>query len=352
MRTSIGFLGLAFVLGLATVGCEADVNGALDVKLGQAHAASAANDEASKALPPVSSLAVLGYQVSKNFHSDGLVRITLLPVDDKGGAILDDKIFVEIDATCNVPFPMNASVKIGEIRKPIDKKPFKFGIALDGSGSMDSADKDKLRVKATQGFIDVIGKNFQGSMFRADQFDTKVTKFFDFTADMEAAKAGVAKVSANGGTALHKSTAELIDAMSQLPDDKYQPALLVLSDGMDNSSEGVTREQVIAKAKEKKIQLYAVGLGGGLDVPGLSFVGDLQAYAQETGGVFTFVKNASDLDPMFQKLANGATKGQVFTDISLKGGTFIPFSTITIKFSVHAGGKVMQDSIEFIVPVS
>jgi hypothetical protein len=247
---------------------------------------------------------------------------------------------------------MNAEVKVGEIRKPVAQKPFKFGIALDGSGSMDSADHDKVRVKAVQGFIDTVGKDFPGSMFRSDQFDTKVKTLGDFTSDLTLAKSAIDKVSAEGGTALHKSTAELIDGLAKLPDDRYQPALLVLSDGMDNSSDGVTSDQVIAKAKAAHIPIYAVGLGGGLDVPGLSFVGDLQTYAEGTGGVFTYLKTSNDLVPMFQKLALGASKGQIFADLKITGGVFVPFSTITIKIDVHAGSKVVSDSIDFIVPIN
>ena len=351
MRSTIGFLGLASLLTLATFGCNADVSAVADIKLGEAHAASAVNDDASKTLAPAASLAVLGYQVSKSFHDDGLVHLTLLPQDDKGDAILDEKLFVEITATCNVPFPMNAAVKVGEIRKPVAQKPFKFGIALDGSGSMDSSDHDKVRVKAVQGFIETVGKSFPGSMFRSDQFDTKIKTLGDFTADLQSAESAVVTVSADGGTALHKSTAELIDGMAKLPDDRYQPALLVLSDGMDNASDGVTSDQVIAKAKAAHIPIYAVGLGGGLDVPGLSFVGDLQTYAEGTGGVFTYLKTSNDLVPMFQKLALGASKGQIFADVNLKGGVFVPFSTITIKIDVHSGSKVVSDSIDFIVPI-
>lgn len=336
---------------VAVFGCNADVSGIADLKLGSAHATTAANDDASKSLSAASSLSVLGYQVSKDFHHDGLVHVTLLPQDEQGNAILDQKLFVEITATCNVPFPMNAEVKVGEIRKPVAQKPFKFGIALDGSGSMDSSDHDKIRVKAVQGFIETVGKSFPGSMFRSDQFDTKVKTLGDFTADLAAAESSVSNVSAEGGTALHKSTAQLIDGMAKLPDDRYQPALLVLSDGMDNSSEGVTSEQVIAKAKAAHIPIYAVGLGGGLDVPGLSFVGDLQTYAEGTGGVFTYLKSSNDLVPMFQKLALGASKGQIFADVKITGGVFVPFSTITIKIDVHSGSKVVTDSIDFIVPI-
>jgi len=73
--------------------------------------------------------------------------------------------------------------------------------------------------------------------------------------------------------------------------------------------------------------------------------------AEGTGGVFTYLKTSNDLVPMFQKLALGASKGQIFADVNLKGGVFVPFSTITIKIDVHSGSKVVSDSIDFIVPI-
>lgn len=351
MRMSMGFLSLTAVTAIAAVGCDADVDAVADLRVGYAHAASAESDEASKALPPVANMSVVGYRVSKGFHDDGLVHLTLLPRDGGGAAILDPKLYVEITATSNVPFPMNGQVSLGEVRKPQEKKPFKLGIALDGSGSMESADKEKLRVGATQRLIDAVATAYPGSTFRSDQFDTKVTKLGDFTTDVAAAKSAVTKVGAEGGTALHKSTAELIDAMAALPNEQFQPALLVLSDGMDNASEGVTGEQVVAKAKAANIPIYAVGLGGALDIPGLSFVGDLQGYAEGTGGVFTYVKSANDLASMFDKLAVSTTQGQIFADVKLTGGLFVPFSTITIKVDVHSGSQVASDSFDFIVPI-
>ena len=139
--------------------------------------------------------------------------------------------------------------------------------------------------------------------------------------------------------------------MAASPDAAFQPALLVLSDGADNASDGVTADDVINKAKAAHIPIFGVGLGGALDVPGLSFVGDLQRYADETGGVFTYLKSADDLGARFEKLALGASKGRILADVHLTGGVFVPFSTITIKVEVHAGSKVATDSFDFIVPV-
>jgi hypothetical protein len=320
-------------------------------KLGEASATSAADASASKSLAAIATLDILGTRISKSFHKDGVVHVVVLARDATGKPILDKNVFVDVHVKANLPFPIKAKVKVGEVRVPTSAQPFQLAVDVDSSGSMSMSDKSRARVPAAKHFIDVVEKDFAKSEFGVWDFDDQTRELQPFTADVEKAKAAVDKVKEGGGTAMHKSAMQALDALHGAKKPGYQQALLVLTDGQDNSSKPVTAQQVIDKAKADHIPIFALALGGALDIPGLSFVGDIQEYASETGGVFAYSKNADALAKAFDVMAIGATKGSTDVELNLSGGTYVPFSTLTIEVKVSSGGKDAHDSFDLIVPL-
>ncbi len=320
---------------------------------GFASGSSASSDAASQKLPAAARLSVVGYRVAKNFHTDGTIQIAFLPLDAQGKAILDTNVYVSFEAKCSVPFPIEGSVRVGPARQPAARLPFQLAVDIDSSGSMGSSDKERLRVKAAGQFIDLVARDYAKSEFAVFEFESKVTLLQDFTPDTAVAKAAVARVKEKGATALHLSAVQALDLLAKQKKPGFQQALLVLTDGGDNSSKGTTAADVISKAKQNGVPIYAVSLGGAVDIPGLGFVSDLQDYAAQTGGLFAYAKGADQLLRTFESMATVASKGNQVAEVKLKGlgGVFIPFSTMTLTIKVRSGGKELSDTLEFIVPM-
>ncbi len=361
MKAFASVLAAACVLAVATVGCTGDVvadptsiigKGAIDLPdLGVAEATTGADDSASLALAAIRSFDIVGTRVSRSFHSDGIVSIVAVPRDVTDKPLLDTRIFLKVTARASVPFPMSAQVRVAGTKTPAPQ-PFQMAVSIDSSGSMSSSDPGRVRVPAANGFVDLVSARFSGSEFAVWDFDTEVRALAPFSPDPASAKAATAQVREAGSTALHKGAMAALDALVLARKPGWQQGLLVLTDGMDNSSEPVTAKDVIAKAKGAQIPIYTLGLGGALDIPGLSFVGDIQEYAAETGGTFAYARDASRLTRAFDLMAASATSGSVEVEVDLSGGTYVPFSTVTIEVEARAGGASAKDSFELVVPLS
>jgi len=312
--------------------------------------ASAGSDEASKDLPPIGSLHLLGYAVSSDFHGDGAISLGMLALDANGQAILETDIYLEADVTCDVSFPMGGSIQIGTSHQPNQNQPFKMAIDLDGSGSMDSSDPQGRRIPASQGLIDEIAESFPGSTFSAWEFNDDVNLLVDFTSDTGTVKSAVTSVGSYGSTRLHDSVQQILQGFAANPTADVQPAILLLSDGMDTASDA-DRSQVIAQAQALGVPIYAVGLGGALDIPGLNFVDDLQVYAHDTGGMFTYIDHAGALEQAFENMALGIAHGYQEITLVLDGGLYLPFSTCAVTLEARAGEQSGHASFEFVVPL-
>jgi hypothetical protein len=350
---SLRFLTVAVLTASALTalsGCTAELQGEAKLpELGRAEASSG-DPASSDALPEIASFSLLGTRVSSAFHRDGIVHIYGIAKDAKGAVILDGGVHVKTTVTANLPFPLKASVKVAGVQKPRSTSPFQMAVSLDSSGSMSSSDKNRSRVGAAKGFVNVVNTRFPGSEFGVWDFDDEVREQTSFTNNLDLINAAIDKAKEGGGTAMHKASMMALNALEQKKKPELQQGLLVLSDGMDNASDGVTANDVIQKAKANSVPIYALALGGALDIPGLNFVTDLQRYAAETNGVFAYAKDAASLQRSFENIATGASQGFTDIEINLSGGTYVAFMTINIEFEVRSGKKVAKDSFEFIVP--
>ncbi len=355
MTTRYSSLALLAATLLPLSACDLSMSGdtegnfEAELEIGRLNATSAASDEASRDLPPIGELHLLGYSVSSQFHSDGAISLGMLAMDTTGEAILDSDIYLEAEVTCDVSFPMGGSIHLGAAHQPDQNRPFQMAINLDGSGSMSSSDPQDRRIPASQMLIDVIDESFPGSTFAAWEFNDEVNLLVDFTSDTNAIKTAVTEVGADGSTRLHDSVQQILHgfATSQTPD--AQPAILLLSDGMDTASNS-DRSAVIAQAKQLGVPIYAVGLGGALDIPGLDFLDDLQVYAHDTGGMFAYIDHAGALEQAFETMALGISKGYQEITLVLDGGFYLPFSTCQVDLRARAGEQESHASFEFVVP--
>lgn len=329
---------------------DSEGNFSASVEIGKLSAASAESDAASQALPPIEELKLLGYQVSSDFHDNGAIALGVLALDANGEAILDSRLYLEAEVSCDVSFPMGGWIQVGASHPADQSRPFRMAVDLDGSGSMASSDPSAQRIPASHMLIDVIDQSFPGSTFAAWEFNDEVVPLVGFTSDTSTVKAALSTVGSDGSTRLHDSVKEILDALSTTPTPGAQPAILLLSDGLDTASDA-DRDDVIYQAQSLGVPIYAVGLGGALDIPGLDFLGDLQVYSYYTGGMFTYIDHAGALEQAFEAMALGMTHGYQEITLVLQGGLYLPFSTCQVDLAARAGGQESHASFEFVVPL-
>ncbi len=328
-----------------------NVDGYVEAELGRLETATAQSDAASLDLSTIADVRLLGYATSPEFHRGEPIEVSLLPLDSSGHGIIDANVYVSMSVECEVGFGMSGSIRIREARDRRPDLPYQFGIGLDGSGSMTTSDPHRLRVPAGQRFVDTIARAYPGSEFGLVEFDSDVVERSALTGDLDRIQQAMARVSAQGSTRLHDATLTLVQDLAATQDGTHQQAVLLLSDGMDTASTH-DEHDALAAARAADIPIHAISLGGALDVSGLGFVGDLQKYAYETGGLFVHVDAADQLERSFENLALGATEGEIVLDVTLAGGIYLPFSSCTVHLDVHAGGATAQTSFALVMPLN
>jgi len=342
--------GAGFQLGPNGLQTHADAD-VPELNAGRVSFSTTANAGANAALPEVLAVRQVGYRVSSDFHRNGKVSFMFVPMG-RGRAILDANLRVGFDVSSNVRFPISGSAKITGVR-PVGNQPMQVVISMDGSGSMKRSDPSRRRVQAANRFVDVVARATPRNEFGVVEFDRGVSVRSELGGSLAATRNAIAEVDATGSTALFDSLMRSIDLLEASGKRNARRAILVLSDGRDNSSKA-TLQQVVKRARRSKVTIYAVSLGGALDQPNLGFVGPLQTLTAETRGAFVHVSRAEELVARFEAMAFAQTKGWMEVEAQLEalGGMFLPFSTITVQLDVEAGGrKVRASPVQFVVPL-
>jgi Ca-activated chloride channel homolog len=166
-------------------------------------------------------------------------------------------------------------------------------ILLDTTGSMREA---LPRVKNS--VVKLIDELEPSDSVAIYTFDEQLTIRQDFTTDKDAAKRAVLHTRAQGSTALFDALAE---ASEELAKRRGKKALIVFTDGDDNSSL-LTASGAVAHAKKMGIPLYAIAEGEATHSAELGKV--LNELSEKTGGAFYRVKKADDFAEVFQTIAN------------------------------------------------
>jgi Ca-activated chloride channel family protein len=141
------------------------------------------------------------------------------------------------------------------------------------------------------------------------QFNDRATPLQDFTADQKLLGDAINRTEASGPTALHNA---LYVALKDLDKQKKagelrRRAIVMLSDGEDTASL-VTDDQVLELARKTEIAIYAISLRPRkiAERSKLQFsqaVHLLTALTQETGGQVHFPNSLSELDAVYDRVA-------------------------------------------------
>ncbi len=187
-------------------------------------------------------------------------------------------------------------------------------VLIDRSASM--APHLARLTEAVRGFLDAaLAASADDDRVAVFSFAGRMTVDAGFTASAGQLERPLAGLVAKGSTALYDSLAQ---ALNEIADAEGQPALLVFSDGQDESSR-LTFEEVLATARRTGVTVHVVGLAA-------SFPDDearrpLAELAAETGGRSVFVEELEELGRVYAELLAELRSRYVLAYTPAEGGS-------------------------------
>ncbi len=172
----------------------------------------------------------------------------------------------------------------------VENLPIHAGILIDNSASMIGT-LDEVRRAALSFFQQAIAPRDRAAVITFNSFPNLAVKL---TNDRALLGAGLAGLTAEGETALYDS---LMFALYYFTGIKGQRAILVLSDGQDESSR-FSFEETLEYARRAGITIYPIGL----HLRDASARNRLRRLADETGGRSFFIRDSSDLEAIYSQI--------------------------------------------------
>lgn len=235
------------------------------------------------------------------------VKFNVSALDDGGKVILNGKIdsfTVKVDSITGNPDSNNAADATGTTticgQYTSAGGPITCAVVLDASGSMTDNDPDEKRNEAAKQFVGRISSTDQVSVanFGPDSSEPydDLHVYQTFTSDKNLLNKAIDDATkASGGTPLWEATSEATDLLSKASG--KNKIALVLTDGEANSTTNLNG--TIAAAQKANVKLFMVGLAADqIDEA------DMQKAAQMTGGLYSKVSNATELNDLFNKAFN------------------------------------------------
>jgi VWFA-related protein len=182
-------------------------------------------------------------------------------------------------------------------------------LVIDVSGSMDVAGKLDAAKDAALAYVDQMESGDRAGLIA---FDIESTVVQPVTDDRRALSEAVQSLKTGGDTAMYDA---LVEGIRQLGPLSGRKAIIVLTDGMDNSSTA-TLEQALSRISGGELSISAVGLGDRSQL-GKSFAGldegRLESLATRAGGVYARTLDASELREAYQRLGRALHSEYVVT---------------------------------------
>lgn len=133
--------------------------------------------------------------------------------------------------------------------------PVSLGIVIDNSGSM--RDKRQKVEAAARALVKASNKNDEVFIVN---FNDDAFLDVPFTGDPNKMEEGLARIDSKGGTAMRDAISMSMDHLRQ-EGKRDKKVLLVVTDGNDTASMGITLEKLVEKIhKADQIVIYAIGL--------------------------------------------------------------------------------------------
>jgi VWFA-related protein len=177
--------------------------------------------------------------------------------------------------------------------------PLRLAILLDTSNSI--RDRFRFIQEAANDFIDTAMR--PGDKAALLSFDSSAELVRGMTDDTAKLKQAIRDLRPGGVTAMYDAVFSSCQnqLMKEQPREKFRRAVILLSDGQDNSSHW-SREQALEVCQRADAVIYTIST----NISHLDTNGDkvLKRFAEETGGLAFFPFKAEDLGQSFENIAN------------------------------------------------
>ncbi|MGH2605427.1 MAG: vWA domain-containing protein [Anaerolineales bacterium] len=185
-------------------------------------------------------------------------------------------------------------------------------LVLDVSGSMAQRGKLEAAQDAARSYINQMRAGDKAGVLA---FNTQVTEVQAITEDTQALLAAIDSLTAIEDTALYDALDRAVDALEGLPGRK---AVIVLSDGLDNSST-VTAADVMARVSDAELSVSTIGFGDpGAGAGSMAGIDEalLKDLAQQAGGMYGYAEDAAALSALFQSYGTALQSEYAITYIT------------------------------------
>ena len=189
--------------------------------------------------------------------------------------------------------------------------PARILLLVDASGSMNEERKVANARWAAGRILDALSPEDQVAVAG---FDSRYWGVVAFTRDREAVRKGLESITPFGSTALHDSLDKAARDIASFGEGRR--AVIVLTDGLDNSSQR-TEDEVIARSRALDVPIYAVSVISPLDDPtspdylgrkgagpAATAVQTLERYAALSGGIAFRISNPAALVQAADRIAS------------------------------------------------
>jgi Ca-activated chloride channel homolog len=182
--------------------------------------------------------------------------------------------------------------------------PISLSIMIDTSASMD--EKLSVAQAAAVRFTKTLRPQDQAQIV---QFNDRATVLQDFTSDQAALESAIRRTRASGPTAMYNALYIALKDLTKLKKagELRRRAVVLLTDGEDTASL-VNDDQVLDLAKKTEVNIYSISIRQNrpTDRERLAFsqaAHILTALANETGGQVHFPQSLSELDAVYDRIA-------------------------------------------------
>ena len=254
---------------------------------------------------------------------DERARVRITQVDTSGFPIVTVYVSVTddggepvgIDPQRIVLHENGAPIVVDEVHALGTVEPLSTMLVIDVSGSMNLEGKLQAAQDAARAYVATMRSGDQAGVIA---FNTQARLVQPLTQDRPALEAALDSLVAAGDTALYDGVAAAIQALEAAAGRR---AILVLSDGMDNSSQ-ITPEEALARIGPAGLSISTIGLGDPSRAPGAWAGLDaavLSHLAQQAGGSYTAVDDGEALRGLYERLGRVLQSEFVITYTSPSG---------------------------------
>jgi len=213
--------------------------------------------------------------------------------------------------------------------------PISVALALDYSGSIQQFIADVEA--AAKSFIDQLDLNNNTDEAAVIKFAANIELKQAFTDDKNSLQLAIGDTftGGTGQTLLYDAIWQAVDITAD-PARNDRRAVVVLTDGIDEGSVAHNLTEVIDSAHQKGVPVFTIGLGN-VFFPVLQFIAD------ETGGQYFLAPSSSDLQAIYQEIADILTNQYVIEYQSPSSGGAIITLDVEIDASDGSQGEDSRD---------